>query len=67
MDRGLRDRHSLHAIGDNLHSIGSSQGALSFLYADDSVLMLSTKCEAYTFLAGSIGSLALTLWFLPVL
>ena len=37
------------------------------LYADDSVLMLSTKCEAYTFLAGSLGSLALTLWFLPVL
>lgn len=25
------------------------------------------KCEAYTFLAGSLGSLALTLWFLPVL
>ncbi|KAH9058245.1 hypothetical protein EDB87DRAFT_1685564 [Lactarius vividus] len=25
------------------------------------------KCEAYTFLAGSLGSLSLTLWFLPVL
>ncbi|KDQ56306.1 hypothetical protein JAAARDRAFT_158328 [Jaapia argillacea MUCL 33604] len=25
------------------------------------------KCEAYTFLAGSIGSLSLTLWFTPVL
>ncbi|KAF9222399.1 hypothetical protein BS17DRAFT_783656 [Gyrodon lividus] len=25
------------------------------------------KCEAYTFLAGSIGSLSLTIWFLPVL
>lgn len=26
-----------------------------------------SKCEAYTFLAGSLGSLCLTLWFLPVL
>ncbi|EIW80587.1 hypothetical protein CONPUDRAFT_82756 [Coniophora puteana RWD-64-598 SS2] len=25
------------------------------------------KCEAYTFLAGSIGSFALTVWFLPIL
>ncbi|KAJ7072919.1 hypothetical protein C8F01DRAFT_1105704 [Mycena amicta] len=25
------------------------------------------KCEAYTFLAGSLGSLSLTLWFTPVL
>lgn len=25
------------------------------------------KCEAYTFLAGSLGSLSITLWFLPVL
>ncbi|KAJ7866480.1 hypothetical protein B0H13DRAFT_2236838 [Mycena leptocephala] len=25
------------------------------------------KCEAYTFLAGSIGSLSLTLWFIPIL
>lgn len=25
------------------------------------------KCEAYTFLAGSLGSLSLTIWFLPVL
>ncbi|KAH7883364.1 hypothetical protein F5I97DRAFT_232388 [Phlebopus sp. FC_14] len=25
------------------------------------------KCEAYSFLAGGIGSLALTIWFLPVL
>ncbi|KAI0273072.1 hypothetical protein BGY98DRAFT_1099565 [Russula aff. rugulosa BPL654] len=25
------------------------------------------KCEAYTFLAGSVGSLSITLWFLPVL
>jgi len=25
------------------------------------------KCEAYTFLAGGLGSLSLTLWFLPVL
>ncbi|KAI0043116.1 hypothetical protein FA95DRAFT_1563648 [Auriscalpium vulgare] len=25
------------------------------------------KCEAYTFLAGSLGSLSLTLWFIPVL
>ncbi|KAI0264253.1 hypothetical protein BC834DRAFT_970969 [Gloeopeniophorella convolvens] len=25
------------------------------------------KCEAYTFLAGSLGSLSLTLWFMPVL
>jgi len=25
------------------------------------------KCEAFTFLAGSVGSLSLTLWFLPVL
>ncbi|KAJ3554309.1 hypothetical protein NM688_g3178 [Phlebia brevispora] len=25
------------------------------------------KCEAYTFLAGSLGSLSLTLWFLPIL
>ncbi|KAH9976362.1 hypothetical protein BGW80DRAFT_1168046 [Lactifluus volemus] len=25
------------------------------------------KCEVYTFLAGSLGSLCLTLWFLPVL
>lgn len=25
------------------------------------------KCEAYTFLAGSLGSLTLTLWFLPIL
>jgi len=25
------------------------------------------KCEAYTFLSGSLGSLAITLWFLPVL
>jgi hypothetical protein len=25
------------------------------------------KCEAYTFMAGSLGSLCLTLWFLPVL
>lgn len=26
-----------------------------------------SKCEAYTFLAGSVGSLSITLWFLPVL
>ncbi|KAG6330664.1 hypothetical protein ID866_8426 [Astraeus odoratus] len=26
-----------------------------------------TKCEAYTFLAGSLGSLCLTIWFLPIL
>ncbi|KAJ7099328.1 hypothetical protein B0H15DRAFT_927819 [Mycena belliarum] len=25
------------------------------------------KCEAYTFLAGSLGSLSLTLWFTPIL
>ncbi|KAJ8591062.1 hypothetical protein M405DRAFT_128792 [Rhizopogon salebrosus TDB-379] len=25
------------------------------------------KCEAYTFLAGGLGSLSLTLWFLPIL
>lgn len=25
------------------------------------------KSEAYTFLAGSLGSLSITLWFLPVL
>lgn len=25
------------------------------------------KCEAYTFLAGSLGSLSLTIWFLPIL
>jgi hypothetical protein len=25
------------------------------------------KCEAYTFLSGSLGSLSLTIWFLPVL
>ncbi|EIW54595.1 uncharacterized protein TRAVEDRAFT_154204, partial [Trametes versicolor FP-101664 SS1] len=25
------------------------------------------KCEAFTFLAGSLGSLSLTLWFLPIL
>jgi len=25
------------------------------------------KCEAYTFLGGSLGSLSLTLWFLPIL
>ncbi|PIL33661.1 hypothetical protein GSI_04284 [Ganoderma sinense ZZ0214-1] len=25
------------------------------------------KCEAYTFLAGSLGSLSLTLWFMPIL
>ncbi|KII95497.1 hypothetical protein PLICRDRAFT_170141 [Plicaturopsis crispa FD-325 SS-3] len=25
------------------------------------------KCEAYTFLAGALGSLSLTLWFLPIL
>ncbi|KAA1477527.1 hypothetical protein DENSPDRAFT_589396 [Dentipellis sp. KUC8613] len=25
------------------------------------------KCEAYTFLAGSLGSLSLTIWFIPVL
>jgi len=25
------------------------------------------KCEAYTFLAGSLGSFSITLWFLPVL
>ncbi|KAG6839917.1 hypothetical protein C0991_010397 [Blastosporella zonata] len=27
----------------------------------------SLKCEAYTFLAGSLGSLSLTLWFIPIL
>ncbi|KAI0253703.1 hypothetical protein BJV78DRAFT_1360034 [Lactifluus subvellereus] len=26
-----------------------------------------SKCEAYTFLAGGLGSLSLTLWFIPVL
>ncbi|KAH9935184.1 uncharacterized protein BXZ73DRAFT_89533 [Epithele typhae] len=26
-----------------------------------------TKCEAFTFLAGSLGSLSLTLWFMPIL
>jgi len=31
------------------------------------VLRSPLKCEAYTFLAGSLGSLALTLWFIPVL
>ena len=25
------------------------------------------QCEAYTFLAGGLGSLSLTIWFLPVL
>ncbi|KAG1740846.1 uncharacterized protein EDB91DRAFT_341526 [Suillus paluster] len=25
------------------------------------------KCESYTFLAGSLGSLSLTIWFLPIL
>ena len=25
------------------------------------------QCEAFTFLAGSLGSLSLTLWFLPIL
>ncbi|OBZ69630.1 hypothetical protein A0H81_10208 [Grifola frondosa] len=25
------------------------------------------KCEAYTFLAGSLGSLSLTVWFMPIL
>lgn len=25
------------------------------------------KCEAYTFLAGSLGSLSLTIWFIPIL
>ena len=25
------------------------------------------KCEAFTFLAGSLGSLSLTLWFMPIL
>lgn len=28
---------------------------------------ITSKCEAYTFLAGSLGSLSITLWFLPVL
>ena len=69
MDRGLRNRRPGHAIGDNLHSVGSSQGATSsrMCFLDGSVLMPSTKCEAYTFLVGSIGSLSITLWFLPVL
>jgi hypothetical protein len=31
------------------------------------ILVVPSKCEAYTFLAGSLGSLSITLWFLPVL
>lgn len=31
------------------------------------IIPLNLKCEAYTFLAGSLGSLSITLWFLPVL
>lgn len=69
MDRWLHNCHPLYAIGDDLHAIGSSPGAVSFRMRvkGDSVLIPSTKCEAYTFLVGSLGSLILTLWFLPVL
>lgn len=42
-------------------------GDLDHLQVWDGPLTLSEQCEAYTLLAGSLGSLSLTLWFMPVL
>ena len=69
MDGWLRRRRSVHAARDLIDPIGSSQGAVPFSTDcdRDRVLRSPLKCEAYTFLAGSVGSLALTLWFFPVL
>ena len=56
----------LYARRDYLHSIKSSHGASVFRVVPP-LLTPYFQSEAYTFLAGSLGSLSLTLWFTPVL
>jgi len=62
----LNRRAHLHATVDDLDAGRSLEGvSLSldcYLFAQK-----CTQCEAYTFLAGGIGSLSLTLWFTPIL
>lgn len=73
VDDRLVYRNSLHAIRDRFHPREPSQGtvpcrvAITFRAETLTDFYTPSKCEAYTFLAGSLGSLSLTLWFLPVL
>ena len=62
----LDSRGPLYAIGNHFYSSGSIKGAF---FSDIKYNSFSPipQNEAYTFLAGSLGSLSLTIWFLPVL
>lgn len=58
----------LHAAGHHFHSERCLEGMFTALRTPEaSILIVLRQMEAYTFLAGSLGSLSLTLWFLPVL
>jgi hypothetical protein len=68
----LLHRNYLHAVRDGFHPWRSPQGTFRTAWQAETHTDLHrpiklSKCEAYTFLAGSLGSLSITLWFLPVL
>jgi hypothetical protein len=65
---GLRlDRRAgLHGAVDDLDA-GRPLEGVSLSLDSHLFTQKSNQCEAYTFLAGSIGSLSLTLWFIPIL
>jgi len=67
VNAGPKQRDWFHSLYFRAWMVGSG---VAVLYMPLVTLLTRSdplKCEAYTFLAGSVGSLALTLWFFPVL